>query len=133
MEELFRELDGVLDTEVGYAGGSPPVGGESPTYENHPGHAPTLNGAWQAEALENTYDPERISYQQLLDFFFRIHNPTTKNRQGNDVGSFLIIRIRIYLKSLKVRCKLFAFLVSKWHPLFVHLTQPRPIGVISWA
>ena len=74
MEELFRHLPGVIDTEAGYTGGQ----NEYPTYENHPGHA---------EALEIEYDPEKISYQDLLDFFFRIHVPTTPNRQGNDIGS----------------------------------------------
>lgn len=73
MEELFRELDGVTDTEAGYTGGD----NDDPSYENHPGHA---------EALEITYDPEKISYKEILDFFFRIHNPTTLNQQGNDVG-----------------------------------------------
>jgi peptide-methionine (S)-S-oxide reductase len=74
MEELFRTEPGVIDTEVGYTGGD----NENPTYENHPGHA---------EALKITYDDTITSYTELLDFFFRIHDPTTKNRQGNDVGS----------------------------------------------
>ena len=74
MEELFRQLPGVIDTEAGYAGGE----NENPTYEHHPGHA---------EALQVTYDPTQIAYKQLLDFFFRVHNPTTLNRQGNDVGT----------------------------------------------
>ena len=74
MEELFRSLPGVVDTEVGYIGGQ----NEHPTYENHPGHA---------EALKIEYDPEKISYRKLLDFFFRIHNPTTLNQQGNDRGT----------------------------------------------
>lgn len=74
MEELFRELEGIIDTEVGYSGGE----NDNPTYDNHPGHA---------EALEITYDPEKMSYRQLLDFFFRIHNPTTLNQQGNDIGT----------------------------------------------
>ena len=74
LEDLFRNQPGVLDTEVGYTGGD----NQNPTYENHPGHA---------EALRVVYDPEQISYKQLLDFFFRVHNPTTLNRQGNDVGS----------------------------------------------
>lgn len=74
MEELFRAIPGVLDTEVGYTGGK----NENPTYEFHPGHA---------ESLDITYDSERISYKQILDFFFRIHNPTTLNQQGNDKGS----------------------------------------------
>ena len=74
MEELIRAEPGVLDTEVGYTGGSVP----NATYENHEGHA---------EAVKITYDPGQISYAELLEFFFRIHDPTTKNRQGNDVGS----------------------------------------------
>ncbi len=74
MQELFRSIDGVVDTEVGYTGGS----NANPTYREHPGHA---------EAIEITYDDSIVSYEQVLDFFFRIHNPTTKDRQGNDVGS----------------------------------------------
>lgn len=74
MEQLFQELEGVTDTEVGYAGGQ----NDNPTYKNHPGHA---------EAIEVTYDESQISLQRILDFFFTIHNPTTVNRQGNDIGS----------------------------------------------
>lgn len=74
LEELFRDRPGVTDTEAGYTGGE----NENPTYRNHPGHA---------EALEITYDPAVVSFQQLLDFFFQIHNPTTLNQQGNDIGS----------------------------------------------
>ncbi|NQZ76593.1 MAG: peptide-methionine (S)-S-oxide reductase MsrA [Ekhidna sp.] len=74
MEELFRTRPGVKDTEVGYIGGE----NDNPTYRNHPGHA---------EGLEIIYDPQETSFTDLLDYFFRIHNPTTLNRQGNDVGS----------------------------------------------
>lgn len=74
LEELFRSRPGVLATEAGYTGGT----NEHPTYEDHPGHA---------EALEITYDPAQVSFKELLDFFFQIHNPTTLNRQGNDVGT----------------------------------------------
>lgn len=74
MEELFRTQPGVLDTEAGYTGGA----NDNPTYQQHPGHA---------EALEITYDPTVTNYQKLLDFFFQIHNPTTVNQQGNDIGS----------------------------------------------
>jgi peptide-methionine (S)-S-oxide reductase len=74
MEDLFRVRSGVKDTEVGYIGGQ----NENPTYRNHPGHA---------EGLEITYDPTQTSYKELLDYFFRIHNPTTVDRQGNDRGS----------------------------------------------
>jgi len=74
MEELFRKLPGVVDTQAGYTGGS----NEDPSYENHPGHA---------EALEIEYDPKKISFREILDYFFRIHNPTTLNQQGNDKGT----------------------------------------------
>lgn len=74
MEELFRSQVGVIDTEVGYMGGD----NDSPTYDHHPGHA---------EAVKIIYDPSLTSYNELLDFFFRIHDPTTLNRQGNDVGT----------------------------------------------
>jgi peptide-methionine (S)-S-oxide reductase len=74
VQELVRQQPGVLSTRVGYTGGS----NDHPTYRNHPGHA---------EALEIVFDPEVTSFRQLLEFFFQIHDPTTKNRQGNDVGT----------------------------------------------
>lgn len=74
MEDLFRVRPGVKDTEVGYIGGE----NDNPTYRNHPGHA---------EGIEITYDSKETSFEELLDYFFRIHNPTTENRQGNDIGS----------------------------------------------
>ena len=74
VQELVRRQPGVLSTRVGYTGGS----NDHPTYRNHPGHA---------EALEIVFDPEVTSFRQLLEFFFQIHDPTTKNRQGNDVGT----------------------------------------------
>jgi peptide-methionine (S)-S-oxide reductase len=73
-QDLIRALPGVLSTRVGYTGGQ----NEHPTYRNHPGHA---------EAVEITYDPALTDYRTLLEFFFQIHDPTTKNRQGNDVGT----------------------------------------------
>lgn len=74
MEDLFKKRDGVIEINVGYTGGD----NDNPTYENHPGHA---------EALEIIYDPAKTDFRHLLDFFFQIHNPTTINRQGNDVGT----------------------------------------------
>jgi peptide-methionine (S)-S-oxide reductase len=74
VQELVRQQPGVLSTRVGYTGGS----NDHPTYGNHPGHA---------EALEIVFDPEVTSFRRLLEFFFQIHDPTTKNRQGNDVGT----------------------------------------------
>tara|TARA_R110002096_G_scaffold28336_20_gene85986 strand:+ start:4616 stop:5113 length:498 start_codon:yes stop_codon:yes gene_type:complete len=74
MEDLFRVRPGIIDTEVGYIGGQ----NENPTYGNHPGHA---------EGIEITYDSTETSFKEILDYFYRIHNPTTVDRQGNDVGS----------------------------------------------
>jgi len=74
VEELIRKLPGVLDTNVGYTGGNV----KNATYRNHEGHA---------EAIEIKYDPSKISYEQILDFFFKLHDPTTLNRQGNDMGT----------------------------------------------
>ena len=73
MQDLIRKLPGVTGTRVGYTGGDVP----NATYGNHGTHA---------EAIEITYDPQEISYRQLLEFFFQIHDPTTLNRQGNDRG-----------------------------------------------
>jgi len=73
LEELIRKQEGVVNTQVGYTGGRR----ENPTYENHDGHA---------EAVEIEYDTDKTSYRKLLDFFFQIHNPTTPNQQGNDIG-----------------------------------------------
>ena len=74
MEDLFRKRPGIKDTEVIYLGGK----NENPTYQNHPGHA---------EGIELTYDTNETSFKEILDYFFRIHNPTTVDRQGNDIGS----------------------------------------------
>lgn len=74
LEDLIRTVPGVVNTEAGYCGGNK----ENPTYENHNGHA---------EAVEIEYDSGKISYKQILDFFFQIHNPTTLNQQGNDRGT----------------------------------------------
>ena len=74
VEDLIRKLPGVVDTNVGYTGGDV----ANATYQNHEGHA---------EAVEITYDPSKISYEEILEFFFKMHDPTTVNRQGNDVGT----------------------------------------------
>ena len=74
VQELLRKRDGIVSTRVGYTGGE----NANPTYGNHPGHA---------EAVEIVFDPERISYRDILEFFFQIHDPTTLNRQGNDMGT----------------------------------------------
>ena len=74
MEDLFRKRPGVTSTRVGYTGGDV----RNATYGNHGGHA---------EAIEIVFDPKRTSYRELLGFFFQIHDPTTRNRQGNDIGT----------------------------------------------
>ncbi len=74
MQDLIRKLPGVISTRVGYTGGDVP----NATYRHHSGHA---------EAIEIIFDPGKISYRDLLEFFFQIHDPTTLNRQGNDIGT----------------------------------------------
>jgi peptide-methionine (S)-S-oxide reductase len=74
MQELIRKLPGVVSTRVGYTGGDVPHA----TYRNHGTHA---------EGIEILFDPSVLSYRALLEFFFQIHDPTTKDRQGNDRGN----------------------------------------------
>ena len=73
MQDLIRRYTGVISTRVGYTGGEVP----NATYRNHGKHA---------EAIEIIFDPEKESFRDMLEFFFQIHDPTTKNRQGNDIG-----------------------------------------------
>jgi peptide-methionine (S)-S-oxide reductase len=73
-QDLLRRSSGVISTRVGYTGGDV----ANATYRNHEGHA---------EAIEIVFDPRRISYRKILEFFFQIHDPTTLNRQGNDIGA----------------------------------------------
>ena len=81
MQELIRHKPGVISTRVGYTGGDVP----NATYRNHGTHA---------EGIEVIYDPAIITYRDILEFFFQIHDPTTLNRQGNDIG--LSYRSAIY-------------------------------------
>ncbi len=74
MQDLIRKMPGVISTRVGYSGGDV----ANATYRNHGTHA---------EAIEIVFDPKTISYRTLLEFFFQIHDPTTRNRQGNDTGT----------------------------------------------
>ncbi len=78
VEELLRKVPGVLDTEVGYAGGST----TNPTYETV-----KTGRSGHAESIQILFDPDKLTYVQLLQLFFRLHDPTTLNRQGNDVGT----------------------------------------------
>src|SRR5271163_2750847 len=74
MQDLIRRLDGVISTRVGYTGGDV----ANATYRNHGSHA---------EAIEISFNPDVVSYRDLLELFFQIHDPTTRNRQGNDFGA----------------------------------------------
>jgi peptide-methionine (S)-S-oxide reductase len=73
MEDLFRHQPGVVDTRVGYTGGE----NDHATYRNHPGHA---------EAIEIVFDPTQTTYRDILAYFFQVHDPTTYEQQGSDVG-----------------------------------------------
>ncbi|MEV6642593.1 peptide-methionine (S)-S-oxide reductase MsrA [Amycolatopsis sp. NPDC051371] len=84
MQELFRRQPGVISTRVGYSGGDVP----NATYRNHGTHA---------EAIEVVYDPAQTTFRDLLEFFFQVHDPTTKDRQGNDIG--LSYRSAIYFEN----------------------------------
>ncbi|MEU5635185.1 peptide-methionine (S)-S-oxide reductase MsrA [Streptomyces rishiriensis] len=81
MQDLIRRLPGVMETRVGYTGGDVP----NATYRNHGTHA---------EAIEIQFDPRQTDYRAILEFFFQIHDPSTRNRQGNDIG--LSYRSAIY-------------------------------------
>ncbi|MRW94671.1 peptide-methionine (S)-S-oxide reductase MsrA [Duganella sp. FT80W] len=74
MQDLIRKIPGVQATRVGYSGGDV----DNATYRNHGSHA---------EAIEIVFDPAVLSYRKILEFFFQIHDPTTRNRQGNDIGT----------------------------------------------
>jgi peptide-methionine (S)-S-oxide reductase len=74
MQQLIRRMPGVISTRVGYSGGEV----DHATYRNHGNHA---------EAIEITFNPDQISFRELLEFFFQIHDPSTSNRQGNDLGA----------------------------------------------
>lgn len=84
MQDLIRKMPGVISTRVGYSGGDVP----NATYRNHGTHA---------EAIEIIFDPATLTYRELLEFFFQIHDPSTKDRQGNDLG--MSYRSAIYYAS----------------------------------
>jgi len=77
-EEFFRKIPGVMETQVGFTGGTTPHPKYEETHDGHTGHA---------ESVEIKFDPSKVSYEHLLDQFFKMHDPTTKDQQGNDAGS----------------------------------------------
>lgn len=78
VEEILRKIPGVIETEVGYCGGSL----KNPTYEDV-----KEGNTDHAEVVKVVFDPQTVSYETILDYFFRLHDPTTPNRQGNDIGT----------------------------------------------
>lgn len=121
LEDLLRNQSGVVTTEVGYTGGKV----INPTYEYHEGHA---------EAVEIEYDPEKTSYKNLLDFFFQIHNPTTLNQQGNDLGTSYRSAIFYGNESEKKEAEDFIAMVNaskRWKDPVV--TTLEPLGVFYKA
>ncbi len=117
MQELFRKEPGVVSTRVGYTGGK----NTDPTYENHPGHA---------EAVEIEYDDRVSSYKELLDFFFRIHDPTTLNRQGNDFGSSYRSAVFYVNEEERKQAEAFIKLVNnsgRWKSTVVTAVEPLSV------
>ena len=114
MEELFRTQPGIIDTEVGYLGGE----NDHPTYSNHPGHA---------AGLMLTYNADETSFKEILDYFFRIHNPTTVNQQGNDKGSSYRSAIFYQNAEEKLKSENFITMVNdsgKWKDPVVTTLEP---------
>jgi peptide-methionine (S)-S-oxide reductase len=117
MQELMRQQPGVVETRVGYTGGSV----VNPNYKNHTGHA---------EAVEISYDTEKTSYKNILDFFFQIHNPTTLNQQGNDIGTSYRSAIFYANESEKKEAVNFISLVNKsqrWSNPVVTTLEPLDV------
>lgn len=117
LEDLIKKQPGVLDTTVGYTGGEV----HNPTYENHKGHA---------EAVEIEYDTTITSYKKLLDFFFQIHNPTTLNQQGNDIGTSYRSAIFYGTEEEKEEAKAFIDIVNaskRWKDPVVTTLEPLTV------
>jgi len=117
MEELLRQQPGVVDIEVGYTGGTVP----NATYEHHEGHA---------EAVQIHFDPAKTSFEALLRFFFKMHDPTTLNRQGNDLGSSYRSAIFFHSEAQRLtaeRVKAEVDASGKWKkPLVTEITAAGP-------
>ncbi len=114
LEELFRKQPGIMDIEAGYTGGK----NDNPNYYFHSGHA---------EALKIHYDPKKTSFKEILDFFFRVHDPTTLNQQGNDRGEAYRSAIFYQNEKEKKEAEEFIELVNKsgkWKDPVVTMLEP---------
>ncbi len=122
MEDLLRKIPGVLETEVGYTGGTL----DNPTYKD------VKTGSTQhAEAVKVIFDPSKVDYNVILDFFFRMHDPTTLNRQGNDVGTQYRSAIFYASESQRQKAetkKLEASLSARWkgRPIVTQIVAAMP-------
>jgi peptide-methionine (S)-S-oxide reductase len=115
VEAIFQELDGVIDTTVGYTGGKT----ENPTYKEV-----CYKDTGHAEAIEIVYDPARIGFEELLTYFWRLHDPTTLNRQGPDIGTQYRSEIFYYTPEQKAAAeKVKAEAQEKWkRPIVTAIT-----------
>lgn len=116
VEAVFQQLDGVVDTTVGYTGGKT----ESPTYKQV-----CRTDTGHAEAIEIVYDPAKVSYDELLAYFWRLHDPTTMNRQGPDIGTQYRSAVFYYSPAQKATAeKAKADAQKKWgKPIVTEITE----------
>jgi methionine-S-sulfoxide reductase len=119
MEDLLRKIPGVIDTEVGYTGGVT----KNPVYETV-----KVGNTGHAESIQIVYDPKIVSYEQLLEWFFKVHDPTTANQQGNDRGSQYRSVIFYHNEDqLKAAEKVRAQMQPKWKaPIITELIAAKP-------
>ena len=119
MEDLLRKIPGVIDTEVGYTGGAT----KNPVYESV-----KVGNTGHAESIQIVYDPKLVSYEQLLEWFFKIHDPTTVNQQGNDRGTQYRSVIFYHNEDqLKAAEKVRADAAKKWgKPIATELVAAKP-------
>jgi peptide-methionine (S)-S-oxide reductase len=113
MQDLIRKLPGVVSTRVGYTGGDTP----NATYRNHGTHA---------EGIEIVFDTAETSYRRILEYFFQIHDPTTRNRQGGDIGSSY--RSAIFYTSDEQRKVAEETIAERVGPVAGHVTEVTPVG-----